>query len=313
MEEKIAEKKVNVVTSGEVSWYNLYRPKISDIKWLKEKFPSLHQLDLETCLAVKTQRPKVDFYSDYIFFVIHLPFWENEEAQVQIAELNIFLGKNFIVTLYHQRFRRLKKTFSEGLKSEKKTKNLLANGPEILLFHLIKREISAIFSFLDKISMKMEKINRQLFSETEKNLVMQIFQLKRDIIILKTSITPQIEIFQQMETRSNQKQGNTGVYWGILADNLRRISDRIENNKDLINGLSSTFESFLSYRTNEIIKVLTIFSVILLPLTFITGAYGMNLAKLPLSSHPLSFWILLSGMLVLVFSMIFFFKKKRWI
>lgn len=308
----MSDKPRNSVIFNKYSWYNFFRPSSEDIAFIKQKYPFLHHLDLETCLSAKTQRPKVDLYPNYVFFVLHLPFFDQVENQIKVSELNVFLGEDFIITLYHEDFRRLKRTFSDSLKSPKKAQSLLLNGTEILFFQLFRKEITNIFPLLDAISLRVENIDHQLFSGTEKDLVMQIFKLRRDIVVLKTSITPHIQIFEQMESRAEIKKDQSATYWGILADNLRRISDRIENNRELINGLSSTMESFLSYRTNEIIKVLTIFSVILLPLTFITGAYGMNLIKLPLANHPYSFWIIILGMMSLVGSMIFFFKKKKW-
>jgi magnesium transporter len=308
----MADEKYKSVKSQGFSWYNFYQPTSEEINFLKKKFPFLHHLDLETCLAAKTQRPKIEINSKYSFFVLHFPYLNKKSEEVKIAELNVFLTNKALITLSHEGFSFLNSVFSGAVVTPKKAENLLSQGPEVLLFKLIRRCITRLSTLLDEIGLKVDEIDDKLFAGEERKMVGQIFQLRRDIIILKTSIAPHIGIFTKLE-QSPQPEHKMAEYWGSITDNLGRLADRVENYRELIVGLSSTMESYLTYRTNEIIKILTIFSVILLPLTFITGAYGMNLANLPLASHPASFWLIALGMIALVGAMIFFFRKKKWL
>jgi magnesium transporter len=310
-DEKVKEKFRSVKSWG-VSWYNFYQPTSDEVDFLKKKFSFLHHLDLETCLATKTQRPKIEINPRYTFFVLHFPYLNKKSEDIKVAELDVFLTEKVLITLSHEGFPFINSTFASAAASTKKADNLLAQGPEGLLFKLIRRYITRLSSLLDEIGLKVDEIDDKLFAGEERKLVGQIFQLRRDIIVLKTSIAPHIGIFTKLEQSANP-ENKMAEYWGSVTDNLGRLADRVENYRELIVGLSSTLESYLTYRTNEIIKILTIFSVILLPLTFITGAYGMNLANLPLASHPASFWLIALGMIVLVGAMIFFFRKKKWL
>lgn len=296
------------------SWLNFFKPDGETVAFLKKKYPFLHQLDLETCLTAKTQRPKIEFNQKYAFFVLHFPYFDKKAGKIKVAELDVFLGKRFLVTLYHENFSFIGSTFSSAIKDEKRRERLMAAGPELLLYRLLRRNINRFSSLLDRLGLEIDEADQKMFVQEARSLVEKIFRLRRDIVILKTSITPQINIFSQMEAKSStDPKDRLGEYWGALTDNLGRLADRLENYHELIIGLSSTMESYLTYKTNEIIKVLTIFSVILLPLTFITGAYGMNLASLPLAQNPLSFWLISLGMIALAAAMILFFKKKRWL
>jgi len=308
----MTDEKFRLVHSRGFSWYNFYQPASGEVDFLKKKFPFLHHLDLETCLATKTQRPKIEINPKYTFFVLHFPYLNKKGEEIKVAELDVFLTEKALITLSHEGFPFINSTFAGAAASIKKADNLLAQGPERLLFKLIRRGITRLSSLLDEIGLKVDEIDDMLFAGEERKLVGQIFQLRRDIIILKTSITPHIGIFTRLE-QSTSPENKMAEYWGSITDNLGRLADRVENYRELIVGLSSTMESYLTYRTNEIIKILTIFSVILLPLTFITGLYGMNLASLPLANYSWSFGLIAFGMICLVVGMILFFRKKRWL
>ena len=162
-----------------------------------------------------------------------------------------------------------------------------------------------------KIGLDLELINRELFNSQPTRIIERISVTRKNIILINTIFKPQLRMFHKFET--GQIAGfadNMEDYWGNILDSYQKIWDMIEDYEDLIEGLSKTFDSMQTNKTNEIIKILTLISPIILPLTFITSLYGMNVL-LPLEKSPLTFWILLGGMTALSVALILYFKRRR--
>jgi magnesium transporter len=156
-----------------------------------------------------------------------------------------------------------------------------------------------------------------IFSENARQTVQEISLIRRDIIAFRRVIKPQISVIASLDRRAQALLPLLGEdlseYFGDLNDHLAKIWDTLEDYKDVIEGLSDTYNSLTSTRINDVIKVLTILSVILLPLTLVSGIYGMNFAVLPGAEHPYGFWITLGIMGVIVLAMLAYFKFRRWI
>ena len=164
----------------------------------------------------------------------------------------------------------------------------------------------------EEMGIELEFINRELFSKKAEKIIELISIIRKNIILLNTTFKPQLRLFHKFET--GQIEGyaeNMEEYWGNILDYYQKIWDLTEDYGELIEGFSKTFDSLQANKINEIMKVLTLVSSILLPLTFLTGLYGMNVG-LPFQNNPNSFWIVIIAMLAIAFTMITFFKKKRW-
>ena len=163
-----------------------------------------------------------------------------------------------------------------------------------------------------KIGDEVDDVNRVLFDIKAERTIENISVIRKNIILLNTIFKPQLPLFSRFE--SGQIEGfadNMEDYWGNILDYYKQMWDLTEDYAELIEGLSQTFDSLQANRTNEIIKILTLISSMLLPLTFLTGLYGMNV-NLPLQDDPRSFWIVIGAMVVIVVSMYALFKRKRW-
>ncbi|HSG67358.1 MAG TPA: CorA family divalent cation transporter, partial [Bacteroidales bacterium] len=166
---------------------------------------------------------------------------------------------------------------------------------------------------LRKVGNDVEFLNTELFNKRARDTIERISITRKNIILLNTIFKPQLPLFQRFETGKIEGYAeNMEDYWGNILDYYQKMWDMTEDYQELIEGLSKTFDSLQAHKINDIMKVLTFFSTILLPLTFITGLYGMNVG-LPLQDSPYSFFIVLVSMGVIVFVMLLYFKRKRWI
>jgi len=168
-------------------------------------------------------------------------------------------------------------------------------------------------SLISKLGIELELINRELFSKKAEKTIERISLTRKNIIHLNTIFKPQLRLFQKFE--SGQIKGfaeNMEEYWGNILDYYQKMWDMIEDYEELIEGLAKTFDSLQTNRTNEIMKALTIISVVILPLTLIASLYGMNIG-LPGQNHPYFFWILMGFMVVVIGVLILLFKRRKWL
>jgi magnesium transporter len=184
---------------------------------------------------------------------------------------------------------------------------------DALLYRILERLMRESLVLIRKVGQDVEYLNSQLFNKRAVRVIERISITRKNIILLNTIFKPQLPLFQRLESGNVEGYAeNMEDYWGNILDYYHKMWDMTEDYQELVEGLSKAFDSLQANKTNEIMKVLTFFSTILLPLTFITGLYGMNVG-LPFQDDPNSFFIVLISMIIIVAIMILFFKRKRWI
>jgi magnesium transporter len=189
----------------------------------------------------------------------------------------------------------------------------MGRGASHLLHDVVDRLVDYCFPILYKVDANIQEIEEDIFIEDVKGVVQEISWVRRDIIALQRIVKPQIAIVANLEHKDRPFiREELDVYFGDVLDHLYKAWDMLEDHRDVIEGLSDTANTLTTYRINEVMKILTIISVIMLPLTLLSGIYGMNIA-LPLANLPLSFLLILLLMAVIAGGMIFYFRKRRWI
>jgi magnesium transporter len=300
---------IETIQHQDLKWYHILTPTEENLSYLKDNF-HFHPLDIEDCRS-KTQRPKIDIYDDYYFVILHFPYFDKVNKFLKTKEVKIFWGKNYIITVGNSHWV-VRDLFNRAKENEKLTDELLADSSDRLLYRILERILSETFMLLSKVGEEVETINRDLFSKRAEKTIERISITRKNIILLDTIFKPQLRLFHKFE--SGEIKGfaqDMEEYWGNILDYYQKIWDLIEDDKELIEGLSKTFDSLQTNKINEIMKVLTFISTIILPLTFITGLYGMNI-NLPFQNHPFAFWIVGGSMLLIFGILIFYFKRKRW-
>lgn len=293
-----------------LKWLNIENPNKEDILYLKENF-RLNLLDLEEVL-VGFQQSKVDIYKNYAFLVFYFPVYLENEI-LKIFELDIFIGKDFLITISNGKFEIIKNFFQE-CRIEKNAFKYFGKGLENIVYILIDKLVDSYFVILKNIGKEIENINNILTKKIPSpKLIEKISEIRHSLILIHTAIKPQISLFVKI-SEGEIKFLNVGLkkYWENLTDHAKKIIEQTEDYLELIEGLAHSYESLISYKTNEIIKILTIFSAILLPLTFIASIYGMNI-NLPIAEKRNAFLIISLIMIAIMAVMLFFFKRKKWL
>jgi magnesium transporter len=294
---------------GALKWIHIPIASESNMNYLVDNY-DFHPLDIEDCQS-KVQRPKIDIYDDYRFLILHFPYFDKAVRFVKTKEVKIFWGPDYVVTLgTHWVIRTL---FAKTKEDADINIDELPNTSDVLIYSILESLIKESFKILKLIEDNLEHISIEMFDKKAEKTIERISVTRKNLILLNTAFKPQLRLFQKFE--SGVIKGFTpGLedYWGNILDSYQKMWDSIEDYQELIQGLALTFDSLQANKTNEIMKVLTIFSTVLLPLTFITGLFGMNV-NLPEQDNPYAFIVLVIGMIILIFTLLFYFKKRKWI
>lgn len=301
---------IETIKIGTLRWHHIVNPSDDNLEYLKDNF-HFHPLDIEDCKEEYNQRPKVDIYDDYYFMILHFPDFDKQNRFLRIREIKVFWGEDYIITLGKSHWV-VADMFREGKEMEAKDEDFEVGTSDALLYTILERLMKATQKIIKKIGDDVDAINRSLFDIRAQQTIERISVIRKNIISLNTMFKPQLPLFSRFESKQIVGYAdNMEDYWSNILDYYKQMWDLTEDYAELIEGLSQTFDSMQANRTNEIIKTLTLISSILLPLTFLTGLYGMNV-NLPLQNDPRSFWIVLGSMMMIVVGMYTFFKRKKW-
>jgi magnesium transporter len=303
--------KVEVVEAPGLKWINIERPRGVDGAWLQERY-DFHPLDYEDVFS-RNQRPKVDEYDDYLFIVLHFPRYDKLVSRLNAAELDLFVGQDFLITLPNEPLQPVEYLFERCRTSEDMRESLFSKGPGYLLYKIVDDCVDASFPMLRKIGNKLEHIEEDIFEGGHSEVVRDISNVKQEIINFRKIIRPQRAAFRDLErTKHRYLAEDLDIYFDDVVDASERIWDMLENYKEVIEGLEDTNESAISHRVNEVLRVLTAFSVVILPLTLVASIFGMNV-KVPGEGDITAFWLIMVGMVVMLSGMLWYFRHRGWL
>jgi len=288
-------------------WLDIENPNKDTMQFLGDHF-SFHPLDIEDCLSV-IERPKLDEYDDYFFLVLHIPVFVKQTRRLMPFTVNIFIGNNFIVTVHQGPCKPIQTTYDHIAEDQ----TILEKGSGYLLHRILDALIDYNFPILNKIYRNIQNVEDDIFKESSTKNVRTILLIRTNILIFRNIIFPQRKLLKTLEIKDMDFLIEAlEVYFSDLVDHIEKIWDTLENYKELVEGVHEAHQSLLSNKINDIMRILTIFSVVILPLTLISGVYGMNIG-LPLMSLPWAFFIILATMLIISIGMLIYFKFKDWI
>jgi magnesium transporter len=310
------ERKPNVETiDGEaLRWVNIERPSSLEMGWLEEHF-EFHPLDLEDVLS-RNQRPKIDEYDDYLFIVLHFPVFDRSVGRLNAGELDIFVGRDYLVTIPNQPLQPVEYLFERCRTREELREQHFSKGSGYLLYRIVDDSFDYCFPMLRKIGNKLDAVEDQIFEGRSEEVVRDISNVKQEIINFRKVIRPQRTVLSDLE-HSKQAflaptEGELEVYFDDIGDAHERIWDMLENYKEVVEALEDTNESVISHRVNDILRFLTSISVIVLPLTLIASIWGMNVG-VPGRGDPGDFYVVVGAMVVLLVGMVAFFRRRGWL
>lgn len=302
---------LEVVTDAGNMWVHIAPLSSEDLAYLRRHF-RFHPLDLED-LTSRTEHPKLDIYDDYLFTVMHFPIYNSPHRFSAPCELHCFVGANYVVTVHDGRLKPLNDLFAECQRDPILRQDILEKGAGRLFYTILDRLVDYIFPILGRAGGEISEIEEELFSANMGEMITRIAYLRRDIITLHSILRPQMTVISHLETaRFPFLPAEMRAYFGDILDGFTRALELVENYHEVIQSLSDTSMALTSYRINEVMRVLTIISVILLPLSLISGIYGMNIA-LPLAGSPWAFVIILGLMALVAGIMLALFRRRGWL
>ena len=301
---------INTVAYRNLEWVDITQPAKEKMEEIGKKY-KFHQLDIEDCLT-ENQRPKIDEYDKYIFIVLHFPVWNSRSGRITTEEVDIFIGQNFVITLHDDALPTMDK-IRKACKSATGKKRYLGRGSGYFLYKLTSRLFNQSFPILDKLWSNSGRMERDVFDhEGQSDLLRDIMLLKKNIITFRRILAPERPVISSLEHKNKKfLPTDLEVYFDDVVDKIEKLWNSLDSLKEVAETLQDANESLIGHRTENTIKVLTVFSVIMLPLTLVSGIFGMNV-KLPFMNHPLAFPVI-SGVMVLIAVIMFvFFRWKRW-
>lgn len=291
-------------------WVDMEKPTEADDQVLLDVF-KFHPLSVEDCRADR-HHPKVEEFPDYIYFILHGVTANTDSVHFNTIEIDGFLGSNFVVTYHHDMFRSINHVKQTVCSSPVACQR----GPAYLLYQILDRLVDYYTPVLDDFDERLIQLEDEIFSlKTPDNTILErIQQLKRSILRLRRISGKQLNILYRISHGEFKLIAPEMMpFFRDIHDHLTRIADLSESYRDLIGGALDSYLSVVSNRTNDIMKVLTIFSAIMLPLTFIAGLYGMNFDNIPELHTTYGYFVVLGVMVLVGVGMLMFFWRKGWL
>ncbi len=302
--------------SSTVTWINI--DGIHDVSLVEKigKEFGLHPLVLADIMNTG-QRPRMEEFDDYIYVSLKMLYFDKKNEDMIIEQVSLVLGKNYVISFQEQEGDVFEPVRERIRQSKGRVRKM---GPDYLAYSLIDAVVDNYFVILESFGEDLEHVEEMLAKNPEPKVMNTIHKLKRDTILLRKSIWPLREIVGGIQRGgSSLVTPDTGPYYRDIYDHTVQVMETIEAMRDMVSGLLDIYLSSISNRMNEVMKVLTIFAAIFIPLTFIAGIYGMNFNpemspwNMPELNWKFGYFFALGIMILVAGVMLIYFKKKRWL
>jgi magnesium transporter len=301
------------LSAAGLTWIHLDAPTLERAQALAESY-GWHALDVEDVMS-KRQRPKVDDYADegYLFAVLHFPIYDRTIQRLNAGELDVFVGPDYLVTLPSSELRPVTNLFHRCEENEEFREQLFAKGSGRLLYEILDDLFDYCFPILDKIGHKLDALEDDVFEGRSDDVVRDLSNVKQEIISYRKIIKPERATLRLLERRVERfLPEELELYFDDIVDAAERIWDILDNYKEVVEALEDTNESVISHRQNDVLRVLTVFASVVLPLTLITGIFGMNV-DFPGQGTHWGFWVIIASVVVTLVGLLGFFRLKHWL
>lgn len=302
---------MKTVAFKDITWVDFSDPGADDVLYMQENF-DIHPLAIEE-FVTPTYRPKATHYDKCLFLTIHIPVFDPKSQTSYPGEIDIVLTKNHLITGHTKNIIQLEDFFTSLAESEGKRRLHMNKTPAHLLYKILEILLDSLFPSLDHIHEKLVDIEEQVFNGKEKEMVFEISVAKRDILNFRRTLKPQRHIIESMvQMKSEFIEPELIPYFQDLIGTNIRLWNALESNKETIESMEETNNSLLSNKLDFTMKVLTVFSAVMMPMTVYSNILAMS-ADIPFGKSPHAFAIHVSIMLILSLFTIIIFKTKKWL
>jgi magnesium transporter len=286
-------------------WLDRVNPPLDEIDAVMTKY-DFHELDRDAILE-SNQYARLDAYDDYIFLVLHFPKYDPSSERYIQNELNIFVSHEYLISFRYYQSSTMRRVYD---RYETDIKNGIKESPALILYSIIEAYLDKTMKMLERFARDLKALERELFSARGTDTIRNIMTKKRNIITLKHMMKPQILVLRMIESQmKNRFSGEVELYFENLEDKMNKIFSEIELLQENIDSMEDTLKSIFELESNTTIKYLTTFSAFMLPLTLLTGFFGMNVINVPFSE-----WVVYGSIgitLILLILLTFFLQKKK--
>lgn len=303
----------NPNTAPDLKWVNIVNAGKKEIDYLRRNY-QFDLLHLKVAAAsVSFQRPMIFRGNGYLCLVLHFPTLK--DGHVVSSEVDFFIGHGFLITAHNGTLKALSDLFNLGKKSPDSLLAYTIESSAILLYEILGHLTDDTYRLLDANSIKIDEIEDMIFDRKQKETAAEILTLRRNIVNVRRIVQNHKNIFQQlmdMDSALVEKQA-IKRYYNNLVEQSKRIWEMLDNQKEIVEVLYNTDESMTSNHMADVMKTLTIFSVIVFPFTLLAAIFGMNVDPMPLVKIPYGFWWIITLMLLGTLGMLMIFEKKKWL
>jgi magnesium transporter len=311
---KIITAKVKDIQHNDLRWIDIVKPSKTEINMLKDEF-DFHELLLEDCMT-EHQRPKIDDYDDYCFIVLHLPRYKKELMRLDSEEVDVFIGRDFIITLHEGELKPLTSFSNLCSTKEDYRKEYMEEGAALLLYEIIKRLFNYCFPMIDKMGSSIDDINKNIFKNNSKSMLEAVSRTKMQVINYRTVIKPLRPVILTLEKIIKKYlPEEKEIYFDDITDKIEQIWNMLENYKEVIESVDNTFASLTNQRMNNLMRTFTIIQVVILPMVLVSALFSMNVEGIPMHKYPMAFWVVF-GMIFIptgLISLILYMKRNKWL
>lgn len=293
-----------------VTWINMAGIHQVDIMEKIGNHFGIHPLVMEDILNTG-QRPKMDDLEDYVYVVLKMLNYNEEDDEIDAEQISIILGQNFVIS-FREKERDVFEPIRERIRKNKG--RIRKKGADYLAYTLVDSVVDNYFAILEKIGERIEFLDEELVENPSTQTLQEIHGLRRELIFLRKSIWPLREVISELERgESSLIKESTGIYLRDVYDHTIQVIDTVETFRDMISGILDVYLSSISNKMNEVMKVLTIIATIFIPLTFLAGVYGMNFRYMPELEWRWGYFTALFLMASVGIGMVIYVRKKKWL
>lgn len=302
---------IQEIKTKNVRWINVSSPGKKEMAAIQKEF-GFHPLDIEDCIS-PAQRPKLEEYPSYLFLVLLFPLYNKRTQEIVPVEIDFFIKKDAIVTVHRDLLFSFRAFFTECQKNAAQQKRALATV-DTLIYEILERLFKHTFPLLDHLNLDINRIQQKMFRGNERQIIRDILLAKRNVVNFRRIMQAHKAMIRRLRDKRSKFCGGecVTIYFENLVEHTKDIWDLLTNYKDTIDAIQETNESLISFRLNDIMRLLTIISVVLLPAGLIANLFGMNTESTPILGIVGDFWILLGVMILVAIAMAGMFRKKRW-
>ncbi|MDD3284429.1 MAG: magnesium transporter CorA family protein [Patescibacteria group bacterium] len=303
---------INKIKTKKFDWINIAKPNAGSIEYLRQNF-KFHPLELEDCIN-PSPRAKLDDFDDHLFIIMNFPIFDRKTRKISLSELDIFIGKDYLITINDGQLEPIKKIFDNCQINQIERTKYLNDDTTFLLYQIIDNLQQYCLPILSHIDQDLDNVENRIFNNEEKEMVREILIIKRNIVNFRKSVQSHKNVIKKLGKMSYKDfvKDDLDIYFANVLEQSKEIWETIENEKEIVDALHGTNESLISFKLNTIMKALTIISVLVFPATLISSMFGMNFI-IPFQASQYGFLGAITVITICMIILFLYFKKKDWL